>query len=278
MRPAVSAVAVAAAVAMAALDDLRPHPRRAREGRRQPARPGGRSRRWGVSACEVCHLPRDASGQLLWSEDPHAGDERFSGIAPACYSCHDGTVTDSGLHVFDAALAQHPMEPGEVGKDCDMCHDPHLADYGNFLLFPSGANLCKTCHANGDSVSHPLNVDAAGPGIVPQDDRWDPDAGDFSGTRLWDEAGTRPGTLLKCLSCHAAHGAASESLLSIAADGRGFGFAVCELSSLVNHGASSDDWSGAGSGGDAVAAAAGRPAGSRWSWRAPSYRRPWRWP
>ena len=102
-----------------------------------------------------------------------------------------------------------------------MCHDPHLADYGTFLLFPAGANLCKTCHAGGDSLSHPLNVDAAGPGIVPQDTRWDPDAGDFNGTRLWDEAGTRPGTLLKCLSCHAAHGAASKSLLSIAGDGRG---------------------------------------------------------
>ena len=169
----------------------------------------------GVSACEVCHLPREASGQTLWSADPHAGDESFSGIAPACYSCHDGTVSDGGAHVFDAALAQHPVKPGETGKDCDMCHDPHLADYGSFLLFPAGANLCKTCHAGGGSENHPLNVDAAGGGTAPRDDRWDPDAGDFNGTRLWDEKGSRPGSLLKCLSCHAAHGAASDTLLSI---------------------------------------------------------------
>src|SRR3990170_2444658 len=154
----------------------------------------------GVSACEVSHLPRDASGQLLWSEDPHAGDESFSGIAPACYSCHDGTVTDSSIHVFDVALAQHPVEPGEAGEDCDMCHDPHLADYGNFLLFPAGANLCRTCHAGGGSEGHPVNIDAVA---------------------VWDEGGSRPGTLLKCLSCHAAHGAASETLLSITADGPG---------------------------------------------------------
>ena len=221
MRPAAPAVALVAAAAIAALATF--GLTRGEQGKVIGSQHdlGVAAGAAGVSACEVCHLPRDARATLLWSEDPHAGDERFSGIAPACYSCHDGTVTDSGLHVFDTALAQHPVEPGKGGDDCDMCHDPHLADYGNFLLFPAGANLCKTCHAGGDSVSHPLNVDAAGPGIVPQDDRWDPDAGDFSGTRLWDEAGSRPGTLLKCLSCHAAHGTASETLVSIAADGQG---------------------------------------------------------
>ena len=221
MKPAVSAVAVAAAVVVAAFMTF--GLTRGEQGKVVSSQHdlGVTAGAAGVSACEVCHLPRDASGQLLWSEDPHAGDERFSGIAPACYSCHDGTVTDNGLHAFDAALAQHPVRPGEVGEDCDMCHDPHLADYGSFLLFPAGANLCRTCHAGGDRLSHPLNIDASGPGIVPQDIRWDPDAGDFNGTRLWDKAGMRPGTLIKCLSCHAAHGTASKGLLSIAADGRG---------------------------------------------------------
>ena len=178
----------------------------------------------GVSACELCHLPGQAGGQRLWSGDPHEGDERFSGIAPSCYSCHDGTVTDGGLHVFDAGLAQHPLQPGRTGKDCDMCHDPHLADYGNFLLFPSGANLCKTCHASGGSGDHPVNVEAG----VPIDDSWNPGSGDFSGTRLWDDGGARPGTLLKCLSCHGAHGASSENLLSMAPDPRGSG-ALCAI-------------------------------------------------
>jgi predicted CXXCH cytochrome family protein len=124
------------------------------------------------------------------------------------------------VHVFDVALAQHPVEPGKLGEDCDMCHDPHLADYGNFLLFPSGANLCRTCHRGASIENHPLNVDAIARGRAPQDSRWDPDADDFSGVRLWDEAGARPGTNLKCLTCHAAHGAASDMLLSMPAEGR----------------------------------------------------------
>ena len=174
----------------------------------------------GVSACEVCHIPHDASGDLLWKEDPRTGDEDFSGIAPACYSCHDGTVTSSGVHVFDVALAQHPVEPGKLGEDCDMCHDPHLAEYGNFLLFPAGANLCRTCHAGAGIESHPLNVDAVARGRAPQDGRWDPDSDDFNGSRLWDETGSRPGTNMKCLTCHAAHGAVSDLLLSMPAEGR----------------------------------------------------------
>lgn len=170
----------------------------------------------GVSTCEVCHLPHEASGQRLWSDDPHAGDERLSGVAPLCYSCHDGTVAE-GLHVFDVGLAQHPVQPGQPGEDCDMCHDPHVADNGNFLLFPSGANLCRTCHGRAGDGDHEMNTDAAAHGSVPVDDTWNPAAGDFSGARLWDEGGARPGTFLKCLSCHGAHGAASETLLSVAA-------------------------------------------------------------
>ena len=221
MRPALPAMAVAAAVAIAALATFgltRGEQGKVVGGQHDLGVTSGGA---AVSACEVCHLPRDAGRQRLWSEDPHAGDKSFSGIAPACYSCHDGTVSDRGVHAFDVALVQHPVEPGKPGKDCDMCHDPHLADYGSFLLFPAGANLCRTCHAGGGSLSHPLNIDPSASGNVPKDSRWDPDSGDFSGSRLWDESGARPGTLLKCLSCHAAHGTASKSLLSMAADSRG---------------------------------------------------------
>lgn len=221
MSSALRAVAIAAAASMALLVTL--GLTRGEQGAviGSPHDLGVAAGAAGVSACELCHLPGDASGQRIWSDDPHAGDDGYSGIAPTCYSCHDGTVTDGGLHVFDVALAQHPMRPGEPGQDCDMCHDPHMADYGNFLRFPAGANLCKTCHASGGSEDHPLNVAAVADGSVPSDGSWNPGAGDFSGTRLWNEGGSQPGTVLKCLSCHGAHGAASESLLSIVADGRG---------------------------------------------------------
>ncbi len=172
----------------------------------------------GVSACEVCHLPMDADSPPLWQTDPHAGDDRLSGLAASCYSCHDGTVASSGLHVFDAALSQHVVRPNEPGKDCDMCHDPHVSEYGNFLRFPSGANLCRTCHTMG---GHPVNVDAAAQGDLPSDPSFDPATGDVSGSRLWNADGTAPGTTVKCLSCHAAHGAANDKLVSVPDGDRG---------------------------------------------------------
>ena len=167
----------------------------------------------GVSTCETCHFPRDASGESLWARGPRRQDDPFSGAAPLCYSCHDGTVTASGSYAFDMGVAQHPTTPGESGEDCDQCHDPHVPDYGNFLLFPAGANLCKACHAHASEDDHLLNVNAIDAGYAPQDGRWSPDEGDLSGTRLWDASGWQPGSYLKCLSCHAAHGAASSTTL-----------------------------------------------------------------
>lgn len=181
----------------------------------------------GVSACEVCHLPHDADGESLWSQSPYPEDDNFSGSAPLCYSCHDGTVASGGSYAFDAALAQHPVAPGEPGDDCDMCHDVHAPDYGSFLLFPSGANHCKTCHANADDGDHPLNVDAPAAGYHPADTQWNPDEGDFSGTRLWDADGWHSGNEVKCLTCHAAHGALSGSALLTMSSEKGGSGALC---------------------------------------------------
>ncbi len=169
--------------------------------------------RSGVSACETCHLPHDASGESLWARDPHPEGDPFSGSQPLCYSCHDGTVTASGAYTFDLGVAQHPITPGETGEDCDMCHDPHVPDYSNFLLFPAGANHCKTCHALGSDKDHPLNLAVVDAGYAPQDDRWNPNDGDFKGTRLWDASGLQAGGYLKCLTCHAAHGAMTSATL-----------------------------------------------------------------
>ena len=168
----------------------------------------------GVSACEQCHIPHAAYGDLLWSQPPSSAEGPYSGDRILCYSCHDGTVTPEGSFVFDQMLSQHPVTAGEFGQDCDMCHDAHSPDYGNFLLFPSGANLCKTCHAKATFTDHPSNADAVAAGYVPADSDWDPNAGDFSGTRLWDPQGSQPGNRVKCLSCHAAHGAVKDTALN----------------------------------------------------------------
>lgn len=167
----------------------------------------------GVSACELCHPPHDASGESLWPHGPYPEDDPLSGLKPLCYSCHDGTVTVRGAYAFDLVAAQHPTTPGKTRGDCDMCHDPHVPDYGEFLLFPTGANLCKACHAHGSGGDHPLNVDAIDRGYAPQDSLWNPNDGDYSGARLWDVSGSRSGSRIKCLSCHTAHGAPDGTML-----------------------------------------------------------------
>ena len=160
----------------------------------------------GVSACEQCHIPHNAYGDYLWARNPDRADGLYLELKELCYSCHDGTVTDRGDFAFDQNLSQHPTNPGKRGEDCDMCHDAHGADYGNFLLFPAGANFCQSCHGKATSVDHPVDTDSLAAGYAPADAQWDPNVGDSSGTRLWDAGGVQPGTYVKCLSCHAAHG------------------------------------------------------------------------
>jgi len=165
----------------------------------------------GVAACEQCHIPHDAYGDYLWARGPNPAGGTYVGIRPLCYSCHDGTVTEEGRYAFDETLSQHPTVPGEPSKDCDMCHNAHTPEYGNFLLFPSGANLCRSCHGKAGPTDHPVDVDAA---VAPLDSQWNPITGDLSGTRLWDAAGAGPGSQVKCLSCHSAHGGLQGSDLS----------------------------------------------------------------
>lgn len=155
--------------------------------------------------CTSCHLPRDEEGELLWAHDRDAGGP-LSGMRALCFSCHDGTVTWEGMYAFTTARSMHVTEPGVRGQDCDLCHDPHAADNERFLKVAGGANFCRSCHEFAGAQNHPVNVDSRAGGIEPLDSTWDPDNGDFSGTRLWNAEGTGPGDFVKCLSCHATHG------------------------------------------------------------------------
>lgn len=168
----------------------------------------------GVSACEQCHIPHDAYGEYLWARNPGGAGEVYLELRELCYSCHDGTVTERGAYAFDESLSQHPTSPGKRGETCDMCHDAHGPDYGNFLLFPAGANFCQSCHGKATLSDHPVDADSIAAGYAPADVQWDPNVGDFSGTRLWDPGGTQSGTYVKCLSCHAAHGAVADTQLN----------------------------------------------------------------
>jgi predicted CXXCH cytochrome family protein len=167
----------------------------------------------GVSPCLSCHLPRDPEGQTLWASDPNSSGA-FSGQKPLCFSCHDGTVTATGSYVFESGSPEHLSSPGLKGQDCDRCHDPHETGYGKFIKLPGGANFCQNCHPRAGPSDHPIDVDSRAAGIQPADSDWDPNVGDFSGTRLWDMEGTGPGNFVKCLSCHSPHGGEPDTLIN----------------------------------------------------------------
>lgn len=169
----------------------------------------------GTPVCSTCHTPHDAQGDYLWSRPVGAGN----GIKPLCYSCHDGTVTNTGKYAFDAKLSQHRVSPGVQGRDCDRCHDPHSNSFKFTTLGTANADVCSSCHGNTQSGNHP--VDVAADKYSPTDRVFDPNlmpSADTQGTRLYNAAGTAvvtsgPG-YIKCLTCHSAHGGAADSRLN----------------------------------------------------------------
>lgn len=160
----------------------------------------------GTPACVYCHVPRDAAGQLLWPNAEPNPDGPLAGQKRLCFSCHDGTVTKERSYVFDPERPEHVRTPGARGQDCDRCHNAHDAKNGQFLKVPGQANLCWNCHFRAGPADHPVGINAIEAGVRPTDTTFDPKSGDFSGIRLWNAAGTGPGNLVMCLSCHATHG------------------------------------------------------------------------
>jgi predicted CXXCH cytochrome family protein len=148
----------------------------------------------------------------------------MAGLQSLCFSCHDGSITPIGAFIADPAYESHEVEPGVGGADCDRCHDPH-ADTWAFTdpaALPGAfqnADLCLGCHGVG-AISHWMGQTNA-----PVDRTWDPYAStgpDFSGTRLWNEAGTEAvptgEAYMKCLTCHTVHGVAGGGLTSMTYD------------------------------------------------------------
>ena len=168
-----------------------------------------------------------------------------TGVSRLCLSCHDGTValgmvasrgapipmqngnapipegrtrlgTDLSVHhpfsfTYDSALAVRQGQlrdpsalTGVVKLDqyqqlqCTACHDPHNNTYGNFMVMPrTGSQLCLECHALSG---------------------WRASAHATSGARVTVSAkgSTQPSAHstvgeLGCGSCHATHGAGSET-------------------------------------------------------------------
>jgi len=116
------------------------------------------------------------------------------------------------------------VNPGIEGQDCDRCHDPHEGDAWKFTQTLEGvewrnANLCAGCHADDIGPSHAIDVLTN----LPLDRTWDPNAypeRDFSGTRLFNSAGTQVvpsgDAYIKCATCHVPHGGSGEGMDSMA--------------------------------------------------------------
>jgi len=160
----------------------------------------------GTPACVYCHVPRDAAGQLLWPGGEPDPDGNLAGQKRLCFSCHDGTVTRDRSYVFDPSRPEHVRKPGVEGQDCDRCHNAHEAKNEKFLKMSSQAEFCWNCHFRAGPADHPVGVDVVAAGMRPPDTTFDPESGDFSGTRLWNAEGTGPGNFVMCLSCHSTHG------------------------------------------------------------------------
>jgi len=170
----------------------------------------------GSPTCQQCHIPHQALAPYLWAKPPNPS---MSGLQSLCFSCHDGTVTNVGQFIADSNFESHAVNPGIEGQDCDRCHEPHQGDNWKFVAdtIPvnyRNANLCKLCHNTGFTHPQDQSTDA------PVDRTWDPYASptDFSGTRLFDSAGTAEvptgSGYIKCATCHVPHGAVGDSELN----------------------------------------------------------------
>lgn len=168
----------------------------------------------GTPVCIYCHVPRDAAGQLLWPNGQPNAKSDFAGLKRLCFSCHDGTVTRERSYVFNPERPDHVRTAGVTGQDCDRCHDAHGTSNKKFLRVPANANFCWNCHFRAGPADHPVGVDAIAAGMHPVDTQFNPKAGDYSGTRLWNEDGTGPGNRVMCLTCHNPHGGQPNTLIT----------------------------------------------------------------
>ena len=192
--------------------------------------------------CQNCHIPHDAKGPYLWARTPKPAAPGYQLLtdaptAPLCLSCHDGTVATSAMYIVADSTVNHRMGPDGSGHFsnygdgyCAGCHDAHNGAW-RFTKAqmsptkppnPYGGQFCMACHGtrapfNNPDINHPWATAAMTAPNLPLDGTFDPGALDLEGTRLWDSATLKepvaqgqPGNVT-CLSCHGAHGAATDN-------------------------------------------------------------------
>jgi len=93
-----------------------------------------------------------------------------------CAECHT-----SFSERYKLQFVHEPVSKGQ----CELCHEPHAGNTPS-LLKTNVMELCKRCHTEQHTVSHPF-----GEGVI------DP----------------RDGSMLDCVSCHDPHSSAEEYLV-----------------------------------------------------------------
>ncbi|HHL39433.1 MAG TPA: hypothetical protein ENJ37_02895 [Deltaproteobacteria bacterium] len=155
-----------------------------------------------------------------------------------CYSCHDGSVVDSRLKVWETSRHKTGVKPSDrvtVPKEfpldeegriqCFTCHSAHGVDTRpgierTIFLRTSNENsaMCRMCHRDKDRGpefgSHPVDME------------------DFEVPRAIIEAGGKLGTTknrIICQTCHTPHGSTADHFLVIPNSGEGLTHsALCE--------------------------------------------------
>ncbi len=180
--------------------------------------------------CAMCHL--------RWVDDfdgSHAKDylldfteKKVVAEEMMCYSCHDGSIMDSRLRVWETSRHKEGTTPSgkitvpetfplnEQGQlTCATCHSAHgvdsTTDMGStiFLRVPNvNSSMCRQCHSDKDdgvaAGKHPVDVVFDG---FPQE------VFDFGGKAGLDESGKKPTVI--CESCHNPHGSTNDHFLVI---------------------------------------------------------------
>lgn len=195
--------------------------------------------------CAICHFNwidvfyREGVGTEL-TDHPK---EKMAADEMMCYSCHDGSVSDSRFRVWETNRHKPGTKPsGKVkvpnhfplGKDgsiqCATCHTAHGVDTrpgieGTIFLRMSNKDsaMCKTCHVGKDvgpqNGNHPIDVTSL---EIPQEII---DAGGKTGTKK---------NQIICQTCHNPHGSTSDNFLIIPNSGGGITHsALCETCHTV---------------------------------------------
>ncbi|MCF6353549.1 MAG: cytochrome c3 family protein [Candidatus Polarisedimenticolaceae bacterium] len=174
--------------------------------------------------CSMCHLRwmddflEDKGNYLL--EIP---DERAVSKEMMCYSCHDGSISDSRFRVWETNKHKAGVIPSDSvsipeeypldldGKmQCVTCHSAHGVDTritmesAIFLREPNiNSSMCQRCHKNKDTGpqkgNHPIDVEFK----------------EFPKEIIQSGGKNGENSSIICESCHAAHGSTNDDFLII---------------------------------------------------------------